>query len=99
MPSPHIETPRPRRAQQTNRGDALMLDVKGCGLSWAIYHGQTFLRTVTGNRDDALMRAEAMARNMRLQRRPCLCCRTDFASEGKHHRLCPQCRYASEGLI
>lgn len=28
----------------------------------------------------------------KMQRRLCLCCGTEFASEGAHNRLCPRCR-------
>lgn len=29
-------------------------------------------------------------------KRPCMCCRTEFNSEGFHHRLCGFCRHGSQ---
>ena len=36
----------------------------------------------------AAVRQEALGATMR----PCMCCRTVFASQGKHNRLCDPCR-------
>lgn len=44
------------------------------------------------------MRAAAQARHAPKKshvRRPCLCCRTPFFSEGPHNRLCNHCRHNS----
>lgn len=33
-----------------------------------------------------------------MRKRPCMCCRREFISEGAHHRLCDECRRSGDGL-
>lgn len=40
----------------------------------------------------ALNKVDALVRQARLRRRPCLTCGTVFQSEGAHNRLCLSCR-------
>lgn len=61
-------------------------------------------REVSGpysDKNKALMAAEAMRReaDAKAKRgpRPCLCCGTEFPSEGVHNRLCSRCRHREAG--
>jgi hypothetical protein len=41
---------------------------------------------------------EAADKKAQRKIRPCLCCRTDFQSEGVHNRLCGKCRHGADPL-
>jgi hypothetical protein len=69
------------------------MEIRGVHHSWAVYHNGRKVREVTGG----MAAAEAVAHNLeRAARpklnRPCLCCRSIFASEGPHNRMCDECR-------
>jgi Zn finger protein HypA/HybF involved in hydrogenase expression len=40
----------------------------------------------------AEVRRDALIREARMKLRPCITCRTEFRSEGPHHRMCQRCR-------
>lgn len=51
------------------------------------------------DRSVILDRAEAHYRKSQHRKRPCICCRNTFVSEGVGNRMCPICRKKPEGLI
>jgi len=60
-------------------------------------HHRRYLHTATG-RHTAWRHARSEAVDAETLR-PCICCRTEFPSEGPHNRMCTRCRSeASEAL-
>lgn len=89
------DTPRP----YTDAEDTRIVELRSQGLSWeslarAIDRptGQAVrLRYEKVRSDRALAVAEAK-RTAAMRERPCMTCRKDFRSEGKHNRMCTDCR-------
>lgn len=58
---------------------------------FAVFDGQARVSGLM-SRAHAETRMEAIERERRIKRRPCLSCGDPFLSEGAHHRLCNRCR-------
>ena len=57
----------------------------------------TYPRPADARRICAVRQAEEDCK-ARMVTRPCMCCRTDFDSEGPHNRLCGRCRHGADPL-
>jgi len=59
---------------------------------WRIRWADGSLSRRYGTQDLAIDGREAVIRQARARRRPCLTCGADMLSEGTHHRMCDRCR-------
>lgn len=78
---------------------APLLEIRGSCTSWAILRDGVVIAQVNGKHDMAVAKAATLERKQAsARRRPCLCCRKTFLSEGPHNRLCNICRVDTGGL-
>lgn len=83
-------------------GASVTLEIRPFGRGFAVYDPQTNQRLSPSQKHDiTAARANHLeaARSTELQAkvRPCLTCRAPFLSEGKHNRMCPDCRRTALG--
>ncbi len=77
---------------------AFGLDVAYAGECYMIFRDGKLIPGRYGNRDSATYRMGNIARRLAeaaMPVIPCLCCSTPFSSEGRHNRLCDDCRSMS----
>lgn len=65
--------------------------VAGSGHHWSVLDNGTEVRTASDWWKAESMRT-ALERQARRKPRLCLCCTTEFMSDGPHHRMCAACR-------
>lgn len=74
-------------------GKLQLMEIRGSGHSWAIYHQGRKVQDLFGG----MSQVEARAHNLEKAAKPrktraCLTCRQSFESEGPHNRMCDDCR-------
>ena len=79
---------------------SIAVEIRGSGASWAVYHNGRQLAPPQNSYDKACISARAWERRLAIQHRPCLCCGTAFASEGRGNRMCDPCReFAAAAMV
>lgn len=68
------------------------LDVRGSGKSWAVFDGDQRVSQHFTCHYTAIGAATRLEKEGRQAQRACLCCGSQFISEGPHNRLCTPCR-------
>lgn len=69
-----------------------MYDVLGSGRGFYVVKNGRPLGPIRSSMLQAWAVVERLEQTARIRQRRCLCCNTQFASEGPHNRLCDRCR-------
>ena len=62
------------------------------GRAWAVFRDGTRVSGLLQTAERAEQRRDAIRQAEARKPRGCLCCGARFVSDGRHHRLCKQCR-------
>lgn len=77
----------------------MAVEIRGSGEVWWVVHNGARIGLPKQSYTKACVAAKAFEKRQTRSTRPCMCCGHQFPSQGRHHRLCAECRQTAAQMM